>query len=177
QPANPEIFMEISFAAPSSKVQAGAWVVAASEGKVLTPAAVKADKASAGALSRALKFSRFAGKAGEVMDVVAPEASGVSRLLLVGLGKPAALDGKELEVIAAKIVAKLESMGETAATFEIEVPKGAKIRGGEVAEHLAFGACLRGYSFDKYRTRNLDEYKRHLQVLKLATPDAAAARK
>jgi leucyl aminopeptidase len=169
--------MEISFAAPSSKVQAGAWVVAASEGKVLTPAAVKADKASLGALSRALTFSRFAGKAGEVMDVLAPEASGVSRLLLVGLGKPAALDSKALEVIAAKIVAKLESMGETAATFEIEVPKGARIRGGEVAAHLAFGACLRGYSFDKYRTRNLDEYKRHLQVLKLATSDAAAARK
>jgi leucyl aminopeptidase len=169
--------MEISFAAPSSKVQAGAWVVAAPEGKVLTPAAVKADKASAGALTRALKFSRFAGKAGETLDVVAPEASGVSRLVLVGLGKPAALDGKELEVIGAKIVARLERLGETAATWEIEVPKGAKIRGGEVAAHLAFGARLRGYSFDKYRTRNLDEYKRHLQVLKLATSDAAGARK
>lgn len=169
--------MEISFAAPSSKVRAGAWVVAASEGKALTPAAVKADKASGGALTRALQFSRFTGKAGELMDVVAPEASGVSRLVLAGLGKPAALDGKELEGIAAKIVARLESLGEPAATFEVEVPKGAKIRGGEAAAHLAFGARLRGYSFDKYRTRNLDEYKRHLQTLAVATADAAAARK
>lgn len=169
--------MEISFAAPSSKVRAGAWVVAASEGKVLTPAAAKADKASGGALIRALRFSRFTGKAGELLDMVAPEASGVSRLVLVGLGKPAALDSKELEGIAAKIVARLESLGETAATFEIEVPKGAKVRGGVVAAHLAFGARLRGYNFDKYRTRNLDEYKRHLQTLTLATADAAAARK
>jgi leucyl aminopeptidase len=169
--------MEISFAAPSSKVRAGAWVVAASEGKALTPAAVKADKASGGALTRALQLSRFTGKAGELMDVVAPEASGVSRLVLAGLGKPAALDGKELEVIAAKIVARLESLGEPAATFEVEVPKGAKVRGGEAAAHLAFGARLRGYSFDKYRTRNLDEYKRHLQTLTVATADAAAARK
>ncbi|MBN9553655.1 MAG: leucyl aminopeptidase [Alphaproteobacteria bacterium] len=169
--------MEISFAAPSSKVRAGAWVVAASEGKALTPAAVKADKASGGALTRALQFSRFTGKAGELMDVVAPEASGVSRLVLVGLGKRAALDAKELEVIAAKIVARLESLGEPAATFEVEVPKGAKVRGGEAAAHLAFGARLRGYSFDKYRTRNLDEYKRHLQTLTVATADAAAARK
>ena len=35
--------MQISFAAPASTIAAGSWVVAASEGRALTPAAVKAD--------------------------------------------------------------------------------------------------------------------------------------
>lgn len=169
--------MQISFAAPASTIEAGSWVVAASEGRALTPAAVKADKASGGALTRALKFSRFAGKAGEMLEVLAPEHLGASRILLVGLGKPAALDPKSLEVIGAQILARLESAGEKTATVEIEVPKGAKIKPGDAAAHLAFGARLRGYSFEKYRTRNLDEYKRHLETLKLATADAAAARR
>src|SRR6185503_8490738 len=151
--------MQISFAAPTSKLQAGSWVVAASDGKALTQAAVKADKASGGALTRALKISRFTGKSGEFLEVLAPDGLGLSRILLVGLGKPTALDAKMLEVIGAQIVARLESAGENAATLEIEVPKGGKIKAGEAAAHLAFGARLRGYSFEKYRTRNLDEYK------------------
>ena len=169
--------MQISFAAPSPKVQTGSWVVAASEGKALSPAAVKADKASGGALTRALKFSRFTGKSGQLLEVLAPEGLGVSRLLLVGLGKPAALDGKGLEVIGAQITARLDSAGETSATFEIEVPKGSKIKNGEAAAHLAFGARLRGYSFEKYRTRNLDEHKRHLNALKLTTAEISAAKR
>ena len=169
--------MQISFAVPASRVQSGSWVVAASEGKALSRAAVEADKACGGALTRALKFSRFTGKSGQLLEVLAPGGLGASRLLLVGLGKPEALDEKGLEVIGAQIVARLESAGETSATFEIEVPKAAKIKSGEVAAHLAFGAKLRGYSFEKYRTRNLDEYKRHLVTLKVATPDVAAARR
>jgi len=171
------MIMQISFAAPASTVEAGSWVVAASEGRALTPAAVKADKASGGAVTRALKFSRFAGKSGEMLEVLAPERLGASRILLVGLGKPAALDAKSLEVTGAQILARLESVGEKSATLEIEVPKGAKLKASEAAAHLAFGARLRSYSFDKYRTRNLDDYKRHLETLKLATADAAAARR
>jgi len=169
--------MQISFAAPAPAIEAGSWVVAASEGRALTPAAIKADKASGGALTRALKFARFTGKSGEMLEVLAPERLGASRILLVGLGKPASLDLKGLEVIGAQILARLESAGEKSATLEIEVPKSAKLKSGDAAAHLAFGARLRSYSFEKYRTRNLDEYKRHLETLRLATSDAAAARK
>jgi leucyl aminopeptidase len=169
--------MQISFVTPASKVQAGSWVVAASEGKALTPAAVKADKASGGALTRALRFSRFTGKSGEILEVLAPEGLSGSRILLVGLGKPSALDAKGLEMIGAQIAARLESAGESAATFEIEVPKGSKAKGGEAPAHLAFGARLRGYSFEKYRTRNLDEFKRHLERVTIATADAPGARR
>lgn len=169
--------MQISFAAPLPKVQTGSWVVALPEGGKLAQSAAKADQACGGALGRALKFSRFAGKSGQFLEIVAPEGLSASRILLVGLGKPEALDGKSLNAIGAQIVARLESAGETVATLEIDIPKGAKLKAGEAAAHLAFGARLRGYGFNKYRTRNLDEYKKHLSSLRVVSGDLAAAKK
>ena len=169
--------MHISFAAPAAKIQAGSWVVAASEGSVLLPAALKADKASGGALLRGLKVSRFTGKSGQLLEVLAPAGLSVSRIVLVGLGKPGALDEKGLETIGAQIVARLHTLGETTATLEVDAPKGSKVKAGEIAAHLAFGAKLRSYTFEKYRTRNLDEYKKRLGELLVIAPDAAAARR
>jgi len=169
--------MQISFAASPAKIQSGSWVVAASAGAVLTPAARRADKASSGAISRGLKVSRFTGKSGQLLEVLAPTGLSASRILLVGLGKPAALDEKGLETIGAQIVARLHTLGETVATFEVEGPKGSKVKSGEIAAHLAFGARLRSYGFDKYRTQNLDEYKKRLREIRVLAPDAAAAKR
>ena len=173
--------MQISFVAPSN-IAAGAWVVGATDGPVLLAAAARADKASGGALTRALKSSRFTGKAGQMLEVLAPAGLAASRLLLVGLGKPESVDEKGLETLGAQIVARLYAGGETAASLEIELPStskkgGAKIKKSEAAAHLAFGARLRSYAFDKYRTRNLDEYVRKLTSLRIVTADTAAAKK
>jgi leucyl aminopeptidase len=169
--------MLISFAAPKAQVQSGSWVVAAAEGKLLMPAALKADKASGGALSRALGASRFTGKSGQMLEVAAPAGIAASRLLLVGLGKSEALDEKGLEVIGAEITARLHALGETAATFEIEAPAKTKVKSGEIAAHLAFGARLRSYRFDKYRTKNLEEYEKRLAAMTVWVKDPAAAKK
>ena len=168
--------MQISFVAPSN-IAAGAWVVGAADGSVLLPAAVRADKASGGALTRALKISRFTGKAGQMLEVLAPAGMAVSRLLLVGLGKPESVDEKGLEILGAQIVARLYAGGERAASLEVEVPKGAKVKKAEAAAHLVFGARLRSYAFDKYRTRNLDEFEKKLTTLRVVTPDTVAAKK
>ena len=171
--------MQISFvgSADVTARDAGAWVVAASEGAALLPAAVRADKASGGALTRALKFSRFTGKSGQFLDVLAPSGVKASRLLLVGLGKPESLDEKGLETIGAQIVGRLFGAGELAASIEIDVPKGAKVKKAEMAAHLAFGARLKSYAFDKYRTRNLDEYEKKLKAVRVVAPEPAAAKK
>ena len=71
-------------------------VAAAAEGGALLPSAVRLDKTSGGALTRALKFSRFTGKPGQMLEVLAPSGMKASRLLLVGLGKAEALDEKWL---------------------------------------------------------------------------------
>ncbi|HEX4271834.1 MAG TPA: leucyl aminopeptidase, partial [Rhizomicrobium sp.] len=171
--------MQISFVGPTDVTakDGGAWVVAAAEKAALLPAAVRLDKASGGALTRALKFSRFTGKSGQFLEVLAPAGLKASRLLLVGLGKPDTLDEKGLETLGAQIAGRLYTSGESAANIEIDVPKDSKVKKAEAAAHLAFGARLKSYAFDKYRTRNLDEYEKKLKTLRMVAPDPAAARK
>jgi len=168
--------MQISFVAPA-EVKDGAWVVGAMEGGQLLPAANRADKACGGGLTRALKFSSFTGKAGQFLELVAPGGLKASRILLAGLGKPDAVDEKGLETLGAQIVARLYAAGETAASIELDVPKGSKVKKAELAAHLAFGARLRSYAFDKYRTKNLEDYRKKLKTLAVVTPDVAAAKK
>ena len=171
--------MQFSFVA-SGDVTAkdgGAWVVGAGESAALLPAAVRLDKASGGALTRALKFSGFTGKAGQFLEVLAPSNMKASRLLLVGLGKSEAVDEKALETLGAQIIGRLYSASETVASIEIDVPKGSKVKKAELAAHLAFGVRLKSYAFDKYRTRNLEDYERKLKTLRIVTPDVATAKK
>src|ERR1700759_1979037 len=98
--------MQLTFAAPGT-VTSGAWIVGALEGTELTAAAAKADKASGGAILRGLKVSRFTGKRGQTMDVLAPAGVEASRIVLVGLGKASDLDGHAAEDIAAGVVGAL----------------------------------------------------------------------
>jgi len=168
--------MQISFVVPD-EVKAGAWVVGAVEGAQLLPAAGRADKACGGALSRALKFSSFTGKAGQFLELVAPAGLKASRILLAGLGRPDSVDEKGLETLGAQIVARLYGAGETVASIELDVPKSSKVKKAELAAHLAFGARLRSYAFDKYRTKNLEDYQKKLKALAVVAPDVAAARK
>ncbi|MEO8300655.1 MAG: leucyl aminopeptidase [Rhizomicrobium sp.] len=175
--------MQISFVEPGNAAAGdGAWVVGAVDGSVLLPAAVRLDKASGGALKRALKHSRFTGKPGQMLEVLAPSGIKASRLLLVGLGKAESLDEKGLETLGAQIVGRLYTSGEIAARFEIDLPLtsgkgGGKVKKAELAAHLAFGAKLKSYAFDKYRTRNLDEYEKKLKTIRIVTSDPAAAKK
>jgi leucyl aminopeptidase len=168
--------MQIAFAEPAA-VTSGAWVVGAMAGTALLPAAVKADKASGGALSRALKSSRFTGKSGQMLEVLAPGGVQAARILLAGLGKLEELDEKGLEVLGAQIAGRLLTGGENTASLEIETPKGATIKKAEIAAHLAFGARLKSYRFDRYRTRNLEEHETKFTHLRVLTPDVAAARR
>jgi leucyl aminopeptidase len=163
--------MQISFAAAAA-VTTGAWVVGAWEGPGLLPAAAKADKATGGAIGRAMPAARFKGKPGQVLEILAPAGVKASRLIVVGLGKQGDFDALAAQAAAAAAVAKLNGGNEIALTFEIDLPKGAKL-----AAHLAFGATLRSYAFNRYRTRNLEEHARKLAKITILTDDPAAARK
>src|SRR5271169_4356403 len=120
--------MQISFVAPSA-VNSGAWIVGAAAGPVLLPAAERADKMCGGAISRALAVSRFTGKAGQLLEVLAPAGVKASRLIVVGLGKPEDFDASGAEGAAAAAVGRIKGTGETDVSLEIDAPKGAKLRG------------------------------------------------
>ena len=168
--------MQLSFAAPH-EVGAGAWVVGALDGSVLTAAAQKADKAAGGALSRGLKVSKFTGKSGQVLEVLAPAGLKVSRIILAGMGKPGDFDGNRAANLSAAINGRLNGAGETAVTYEIDAPKGSKLKPGALAAHLAFGARLKSYTFNHYRTKNLDEYEQRLKTVTVLTGSVSDAKK
>jgi leucyl aminopeptidase len=168
--------MQLSFAAPSD-VRSGAWVVGALEGGALTAAAQKADHAAGGALSRGLKVSKFTGKSGQVLEILAPSGLAASRILLVGLGKGDKFDASAAENLGAAINGRLNTAGEKAVTYDIDLPKGSKLKPGELAAHLALGARLKSYAFNHYRTKNLDEYEQSLKTVTIATASAADAKK
>ena len=168
--------MQLSFVAPSA-VKSGVWVVGAVEGPALLPAAERADKACSGAIGRALAVSRFTGKSGQVLELLAPAGIKASRLLVVGLGKPEDFDANRAEAAAAATIGRLSGTTEAEIAFEIDAPKGGKARGAKLATHLALGARLRSYAFNHYRTKDLAEHESKLKKVTVFTADPDAARK
>ncbi|HYM73395.1 MAG TPA: leucyl aminopeptidase [Stellaceae bacterium] len=166
--------MKISFA-EFELPRSGAVVVGVWEEGTLTSPARQLDEAAGGAIARALAASpRFHGKRNELLTIVAPPNLSVSRIVLAGLGKPEAIVARTLEDVGGTLVADLNRAGETQATFAIDLGDAASLGSAEAASRLAFGAALRTYRFDKYRTTERPERKPSLATLTVSGPPAAA---
>lgn len=168
--------MQLSFVAPGA-IGPGALVVGATEGAKLLPAAIAADKEADGALTRALGYSRFTGKSGQMLEVLAPAGVRASRLVLVGLGTGSDVDRGRVETTAAAAVGRLGTAGEGQVTIHLDVPKGSKLKAATLAAHVAFGARLKTYTFNHYRTKNLEEHEQRVKTVRVVTSDATAAKR
>jgi leucyl aminopeptidase len=168
--------MKIAFAKPE-QINSGTLIVGVSEDRKMTPSAAALDKKSAGILTRAMGASRFKGKKDDLLDIVAPKGLPVARIVLIGLGKLEKLDALRLEAMGGQLLAHLNRVGETVATMQVEALTGAPLQAPDMAAHIAYGAKLRSYRFDKYRTREREESKPSLRSLNFMVTDVAAARK
>lgn len=168
--------MKVAFAKPELPSQ-GAYVVGVMEGRKLTPAAAQAEKMTKGAVSRALNASRFKGGPDEHLVLLAPQGMDVSRLILAGFGNPAKLDTLTCEAIGGRLLAALNSAGEREAVIAVEALPGSPLGEADIAAHIAAGARLRAYRFDKYRTKEKPEHKPTLKKLSVTLGDHAGARR
>jgi len=168
--------MKIAFLKPEPPAS-GAYVVGVLEDRKLTPAASALDKKTGGVVTRAMATTRFKGKKDEFLDIVAPKGVPFGRIVLAGLGKLEKLDRAGAEAAGGKLVAHLNHIGETLATVSVEQIPGAPIGPSDMAAHQAFGAKLRAYRFDKYKTREKEDAKPTLKALNFLVTDVAAARK
>ncbi len=158
--------------------RSGAVVVGVWEEGILTALARQLDETTGGAVSRALAASpRFRGKRNELVPIVGPANLSASRIVLAGLGKVEAVSARAFENLGGTLVAHLNGVGEAAATFAIDIGAAADMAPSAVAAHLAFGAALRAYRFDKYRTTEKPERKPTLAALTVAGPAASTARR
>jgi leucyl aminopeptidase len=164
--------MKISFA-EASLPKSGTVVVGVSEDRVLTEAAASLDRDTGGALVRAMAASRFNGKKEQLLSILSPANLSIGRIVLAGLGKLDAIDPVQLQNLGGNIVGHLGASGETEAAFLLD----GALADGEAAAHIGFGAKLRSYRFDKYRTKLKAEQKPSLKKFNLLTESAAAARR
>jgi len=168
--------MDIAFAAPKMPTT-GAIATGVMAGKKLSPTAASLDKATGGAVKRAIAASRFTGKKGEVLEILAPPKVKNSRVILVGLGDPKALEQVDMENIGGTVFAKLLSVGESEAFVAIDDADALPGTAAERAVRYAYGVCLRSYRFDKYRTQEKPEDLPSLKKVTFLVSDPAAARR
>jgi len=168
--------MKISFAKPSPATD-GALVVTILEGRDLSATARQLDADSGGTIARAMAASRFEGKKDQTLLLLAPAGLQLKKLLLIGLGKGKEVDAKQAEAIGGAVVAQLQTSGDAEVVFAADPPAGSALGAAEFAAHVAFGARLRSYRFDRYRTKEKPEDKPSLKKLVVAGADSAAAKK
>ncbi len=152
--------------APAHLPDSGALALLLPDGAALEGLAEAADKATGGALGRALAAASFTGKKGSVCTVLAPGA-GLSRIVAIGLGKP-----DELTPLA------VEEAGGRAAVALTKEAEACLATGALAPAHAgaaAMGAVLRAYRFDRYRTKEKAEDKPKLAGVTVLCADPAAA--
>jgi leucyl aminopeptidase len=159
--------LDIEFAQP---VQPGAGAVVLLVAEGARPAGLwqTIDETTGGAISRAFEAAEFKGGKGKTCTILAPGA-GLSRVVAVGLGKEGGLSTRVLE----------EAGGHAATALTRDAAAAIDAAGLTAAQAVAvaFGAVMRAYRFDRYRTKEKPEDKPKLTRITVlaADPDQARA--
>ncbi len=166
--------MKIAFGKPAIP-ESGALVVGVLEGKTPGPTATELDDLTGGQLRRAMACARFKGEKGETLVVPAPHGVTLDRIVLVGWGAVDKVDAATMEAVGGAAVACLGGQGDETATLVVDDPEGMALDGATAAAHMALGARLRTYRFDKYRTKEKPEEKPALKTVTVLCEAAAEA--
>lgn len=157
----------------SGAVVAGIW-----EERGPSAAARRLDEATEGAITRALAgAARFSGRKGELLPIVAPARLPLSRIVLAGLGKPEQANSRVFEELGGALAAHLNSAGENEATIAIDRTEGMPATIADAAAAVAFGAQLRSYRFDRYKTKEKPEKKPSLAQLTIMSDAPSEAQR
>jgi leucyl aminopeptidase len=140
----------------------------------LAGAAATIDAAGAGQLRRALTAARFEGEAASVVELLVPAGVDASRLLVIGTGETDKADAAVFEKIGGGIAARLLTSGETRVSVDMTGVQAA-LPLAEAAAHLAHGAALRSWRFDRYRTTMKEKQKPTLTALDIVGAGGAEA--
>ena len=127
-------------------------------------------------VTTAIDSAQFKGKKGETLTLINPGKS-PSHIIVVGLGKAADVKTLTLEEAGAAALAAALNAKVTALELAAALPKAVKVDAANIAAHLASGAKLRAYTFDKYRTKIKPEDKPKLKNVTVITSSVEPAKK
>ena len=159
--------MKIKFSKPV-QLKSGVAVVFAAEGIKLEGPAAALEQAMGGKIARAAKAARFDAKRDQILDILEP-GNGLSRLMVVGLGKPDKLSAREIELMGGTIAGALQSAKVESAAVLAPGLGNSEVSDSAAAALLASGATLRVYSFDGYKSKK-PEKSAKLETLTFLTP-------
>jgi len=123
------------------------------------------------AVDATLKRQRFEGDPGSLVELFVPAEGGVRRLIVIGTGDGTG-PADAAEKLGGALTGKLLVSGETNAVVDLT---GLKFD-ADAAARLALAAALRGWRYDRYRTKLKDNQKPTLKELTIvgAPKDAAS---
>jgi leucyl aminopeptidase len=157
---------DIAFVKPTLP-RSGALVLPLAEEATLAGLAKQADEATGGAISRGLEAAKFKGRKGQSTTLWAPGA-GLSKVVAVGLGKPADLAEAGAEAAGGALLGAVAKEREAVVAADGLAPG--------LAACLAMGAVLKSYRFDRYRTTEKEDDKPKIERIAVAVSDTAKAK-
>jgi leucyl aminopeptidase len=126
-------------------------------------------------IKRAAAADRFTGKRGRALNIIAPEGLKVDRLLVIGTGDEKASGVLDFIKLGAQAMGHIPGAAADA-TILAEFAGGAL--SPQQAADLALGIRLRGYAFDRYKTkRKEDEEPKVAKTVTIGVDDVAGARR
>ncbi|MER8442964.1 leucyl aminopeptidase [Mesorhizobium sp. M1066] len=141
------------------------------------PRAVALDAEMSGILSRACSDPAALAESGTCIDLIAPQAVSIKRVVVLALGKAEAVTTLSLARAGGLLAAHLEGKGECTATLVLDPIAGVDLPGAEILARVALGMRLRRYRFDMRNRRQGAGADRTLRVKLVGAggPDLTAA--
>lgn len=125
-----------------------------------------------GILTATAKRNDFKGKEGKTLTIQGITHPDFATVILLGLGKKEDLTALKLQNAGGHALAALDRALTSDATLIADCAD--TVDGG--AAWMGYGAALRNYRFEKYRTRDADKQKTSVASLQILTSDAAKAK-
>jgi len=172
--AEMSVKFEISFA-KSVRLSGGLAILLKDTDSELPAGAESADPAHV--FAKAAPISGFKAKALNSLDIIAPEAAPVDRIVVIGTGKATNLSVHDWLKLGGSAAAKIRNVEKVAIFLDAPAIK----VGAREAADFALGMLLRAYSFDTYKTKKGDDDEkaaaRKPVKVTIVTQEAAAAKK
>jgi leucyl aminopeptidase len=163
--------MRISFASPALP-KSGVLILLVAEGTKLDGLSADADRRTGGQIGRAMAAAAFTGRRDTTLDLVSP-GGGWSRVVLFGLGAPAALRPLDLEMLGGAVAGVIQALKAEKAVIAAG-PGLAGLSADEVAALIASGVRLRVYGFVRYKSKKPEAPA--IKEVSILTTDARGAR-
>lgn len=130
------------------------------------------DKKLKGYLAQSIENSKFTGALNQTLSLFSPEGT---QYILIGLGKKEDQKESQWQKIGGTLTVALDRSSTGEGAVEIHSLEGHD--SARVVSHMALGACLKSWRFEKYFTTKKPDELFSLKKITFLSPDAAACEK